>query len=115
MPDQQASGERAIMRKVAIIGAGTTAFRPRWKDRTYFELAFDAAKMTFEDAGIKHTDVDSAVYGIYNEFFQRQVQPDLYVHDYLGLGGKPGQRVNSGGATGAAALRTGIMEVASGM
>jgi acetyl-CoA acetyltransferase len=103
------------MRRVAIIGAGTTAFKPRWRDKTYFELAFDAAKMTFADAGLKHTEIDSAVYGIYNEFFQRQVQPDLFVHDYLGLGGKPGMRVNSGGATGAAALRAGIMEVASGM
>lgn len=103
------------MRRVAIIGVGTTPFRPRWKDKTYFELAFDAAKLAFGDAGIRHTDVDSAVYGIYNEFFQRQVQPDLYVHDYLGLGGKPAMRVNTGGATGASAIRAGFSEVASGM
>ncbi|MEQ1877796.1 MAG: thiolase family protein [Bdellovibrionia bacterium] len=102
------------MRRVAIIGVGTTQFRPRWKDKTYFELAFDAGKDAFQDAGIKHTDVDSVVYGIYNEFFQRQVQPDLYVHDYLGLGGKPAMRVNTGGATGASAIRAGFMEVASG-
>ncbi|HEX4922643.1 MAG TPA: thiolase family protein, partial [Bdellovibrionales bacterium] len=43
-----------------------------------------------------------------------QVQPDLYVHDYLGLGGKPAMRVNTGGATGAAAIRAGFMEIASG-
>lgn len=103
------------MRRVAIIGTGTTPFRPRFKDKTYYELAFDAAKETFEDAGISHHDVDSAVYGIYNEFFQRQVQPDLYVHDYLGLGGKPAMRVNTGGATGGSALRAGFQEVASGM
>src|SRR5271163_1111750 len=103
------------MKRVAIIGVGTTPFRPRFKDKTYYELAFDAAKETFADAGISHTQIDSAVYGIYNEFFQRQVQPDLYVHDYLGLGGKPAMRVNTGGATGGSALRAGFQEVASGM
>lgn len=102
------------MRRVAIIGVGTTQFKPRWKDKTYFELAFDAGRDAFKDAGIKHTDIDSVVYGIYNEFFQRQVQPDLYVHDYLGLGGKPAMRVNTGGATGASAIRAAFMEVASG-
>lgn len=103
------------MRKVAIIGTGTTPFRARWKDKTYYELAFDAARAAFSDAGIRHTDVDSAYYGIYNDFFARQFQPDLFVHDYLGLAGKPGMRVSTGGATGGSALRAGFVEIASGM
>jgi acetyl-CoA C-acetyltransferase len=102
------------MRRVAIIGTGSTPFKTRHRDKTYYELAFDAAKATFQDAGIKHTDVDSAIYGIYNDLFERQVQPDLYVHDYLGLGGKPAMRVNTGGATGGSAIRAGFQEVASG-
>ena len=40
------------MRKVAIVGAGSTKFKARWIDKTYYELAFDAAKMAMEDAGI---------------------------------------------------------------
>lgn len=103
------------MRDVAIVGIGTTKFKSRWLDKTYYELAFDAAKMAFEDAGIDKDRVDSAVYGIYNDFFQRQYQPDAFVHDYLGLGLKPMVRVNSGGATGGAALRIGYQEVASGL
>ncbi len=102
------------MRRVAIVGVGTTPFKPRFIDKTYFELAFDAAKDAFTDAEIKHTDVESTVYGIYNDLFERQVQPDLYVHDYLGMGGKPSMRVNTGGATGGSAIRAGFMEVASG-
>lgn len=104
-----------IMRKVAIVGAGSTKFKARWIDKTYYELAFDAAKMAMEDAGITRKNVDCAVYGIYNDFFQRQYQPDAFVHDYLGLGLKPMVRVNSGGATGGAALRIGYSEVASGL
>ncbi len=103
------------MKKAAIVGMGTTKFKARWLDKTYFELAFDAARMAMEDAGIGRDRIDCAVYGIYNDFFQRQYQPDAFVHDYLGLGLKPMVRVNSGGATGGAALRIGYSEVASGL
>ena len=103
------------MGRVAIVGMGTTKFRARWVEKTYFELAFEAAKMAIEDAGIEKDRIDCAVYGIYNDFFQRQYQPDAFVHDYLGLGLKPAVRVNTGGATGGSALRIGYAEVASGL
>lgn len=103
------------MRNVAIVGMGTTKFKARWEDKTYFELAYEAAKMAMEDAGIGKDRIDCAVYGIYNDFFQRQYQPDAFVHDYIGLGLKPMVRVNSGGATGGSALRIGYAEVASGL
>ncbi len=103
------------MPEVAIIGVGCTNFRGRHPDKTYFELAFDAAKAAFEDAGIDKADVGAAVYGIYNDFFQRQYQPDAFVHDYLGLPPIPAVRVNTGGATGGSALRIGYAEVASGL
>jgi acetyl-CoA C-acetyltransferase len=103
------------MKKVAIVGMGITKFKARWLDKTYFELAFDAARMAMEDAGIGRDRIDCAVYGIYNDFFERQYQPDAFVHDYLGFGLKPMVRVNSGGATGGAALRIGYSEVASGL
>lgn len=103
------------MKNVAIVGIGTTKFKVRWEDKTYFELAYEAAKMAMEDAGIGKDRIDCAVYGIYNDFFQRQYQPDAFVHDYIGLGLKPMVRVNSGGATGGSALRIGYAEVASGL
>ncbi|MBP1714120.1 MAG: acetyl-CoA acetyltransferase [Deltaproteobacteria bacterium] len=103
------------MGRVAIVGMGTTKFRARWVEKTYFELAFEAAKMAIEDAGLEKERIDCAVYGIYNDFFQRQYQPDAFVHDYLGLGLKPAVRVNTGGATGGSALRIGYAEIASGL
>ena len=103
------------MRKVAIVGIGTTKFKARWIDKTYFELAYDAAKSAMEDAGIDRERIDCVVYGIYNDFFARQYQPDAFVHDYIGMGLKPMVRVNSGGATGGSALRIGYSEVASGL
>ena len=103
------------MRKVAVVGVGATRFKARWIEKTYFELAFDAVKQALDHAGITKDDIESAVYGIYNEFFQRQFMPELFTHDYLGLTFVPATRVAAGGATGGAAVRTGFMEVASGM
>jgi acetyl-CoA C-acetyltransferase len=103
------------MRKVGIVGIATTMFKARWIEKTYYELAFDAVKAAFEDAGIDRNMIESVVYGIYNDFWTRQYQPDAFCHDYLGMGLKPMVRVNAGGATGGAAFRAGFTEVASGM
>ena len=101
-------------KKVAVMGRGCTKFKSRWVEKTYFELAVDAVKEAILDAGIKKDDIECAVYGIYNELFERQVMPDVYVHDYLGLRLKPSTRVTAGGATGGAAIRSAYLEVASG-
>lgn len=103
------------MRRVAIIGVGNTQFRARWIEKTYVDLAWDAAEAALVDAGIGIDDVQSAVYGIYNEFFERQFMPDIYVHGALGLALKPSSRVATGGATGGAAVRAAWCEVASGL
>ena len=103
------------MRRVAIVGIGTTKFKARWIDRTYYELGYDATKMALEDAGLSRGDIDCVVYGMYNDFFARQYQPDMIMHDYIGMPPKPSVRVNTGGATGGSALRIGYSEVASGL
>ena len=103
------------MSKVAIIAKGTTPFRSRHIGKTYYELAYDAAKMAFETGGIDKEDIECAVYGVYNDFFARQYQPDAFLHDYLGLAPRPACRVNTGGATGGSAIRIGYSEVASGL
>lgn len=103
------------MGRVAIVGVGQTKLKARWPDKTYYELAYDAAKMALEDAGIDRTRIDTCVYGMYNDFFARQYQPDAFVHDYIGMGLKPAVRVNTGGATGGSAVRIGYAEVASGL
>jgi acetyl-CoA C-acetyltransferase len=103
------------MRRVAIVGIATSPFKARWRDKTYYELAFDVASAALRDAGMTKADIGCAVYGIYNDFFERQFQPDMYVHDYLGLAPRPATRVSTGGATGGTAVRIGFSEVASGL
>ena len=108
------------MRRVAIIGVGITPFKPRYIDKTYFELAYDATKLALEDANkngaeITHKHLQSTVYGIYNELFERQFMPDIFINSYIGMNDKPGVRVATGGATGGYAVRTAYAEVASGL
>ena len=106
---------KAEKSRVAVVGVGQTKFRARFPDMTYYELAFEAAFSAMKDAGTGIGDIDSVVYGIYNDLFERQIMPDAYVHDYLGMYGKPGVRITTGGATGGYAFRTAYAEVASGL
>ncbi len=102
-------------KRVAVIGTGQTKFEARSPNKTYYELAMEAAMMAIRDAEIAPGGVDSVVYGIYNDLFERQIMPDTYVHDYIGMYGKPGIRITTGGATGGYAFRAGYSEVASGL
>ncbi len=101
--------------RVAVVGTGQTKFEARTPGKTYYELALEAAMLAMNDAGITPRNIDSVVYGIYNDLFERQIMPDTYVHDYLGMYGKPGIRITTGGATGGYAFRSGYSEVASGL
>ena len=64
-------------------------------DKTNFELAYDATKLALEDANkngaeITHKDLQSTVYGIYNELFKHQFMPDFFTNSYLGMNNKRG-------------------------
>jgi len=104
-----------MTRRVAVIGIGAYPFRARHPELTYNALAFETTHRALDDAGLMIKDVDSAVYGIYNDFFERQFMADCYVHDHIGMILKPGTRVTTGGATGGYAIRTAYAEVASGL
>jgi len=103
------------MNKVAIIAAGITDCRSRWVEATYWDLFQQATRRTLEDAKMTADEVNSVVYGIYNDIFEHQAIPESALAGTIGMAMRPGTRVSSGGATGFYAMRTAIMEVASGM
>ena len=102
------------MRKVGIVGAGITDCRGRWVEATYWDLFQQATRRACEDAKISTNEIDSVVYGIYNDIFEHQAIPESSLTGLIGMANKPGTRVTSGGATGFYAMRTAVMEVASG-
>jgi len=67
------------MRRVGIVGAGITECRSRWVEATYWELFQMATKATLEDAKVDTEEVDSVVYGIYNDIFEHQAIPEANV------------------------------------
>jgi acetyl-CoA C-acetyltransferase len=103
------------MRRVGIVGAGITDCRGRWVEATYWDLFQQATRRACEDAQMTTDEIDSVVYGIYNDIFEHQAIPESCLTGLIGMANKPGTRVTSGGATGFYAMRTAIMEVASGM
>jgi len=103
------------MNKVAVVGVGNTAFKARHIDKTFPRLAYEAVREALLDAGAEHDDIESAVYAIYNDFFEHCAMPDQHIHYLLGLARKPGVRVTNGGATGGYAMRAAFAEVASGL
>ncbi len=102
------------MRKVAVVGIGHGKFGVR-SDASLRELTFEAVKACLDDAGIPLKEVDSMVTGIAGDEFALGLQPSAQVHDYIGFHPKPNFRVEGACATGSIALRTGIMNVASGL
>lgn len=102
------------MKRVGLVGAAITDCRSRWVEATYWDLFQQATKATLADARVTTDEVDSVVYGIYNDIFEHQAIPESSLTGIIGMTHKPGVRVTSGGATGFYAMRAAIMEVASG-
>src|SRR4030042_2710369 len=102
------------MRKVAIVGIGHGKFGIR-SDASLRELTFEAVKACLDDAGVPLKEVESMVTGIAGDEFSIALQPSAQVHDYIGFDPKPTFRVEGACATGSMALRTGWMNVASGL
>lgn len=88
------------MNKVAIVGAGITECRGRWVEATYWDLFQQATRRTLADAKITADEVDSAVYGIYNNTSEHQAILEGTLTGLIGLANKPGVRITIGGATG---------------
>jgi acetyl-CoA C-acetyltransferase len=99
--------------KVGIVGIGHSKFGNR--ELSLRELAFEAAKEAFEDAGILQKEIDALVTSIAADEFSFALQPSAQVADYLGIVPKPNIRVEGACASGSQAVRTGWLTVASGL
>jgi len=72
-----------MMKRVAIIGIGTTGFRATTPDVSYRELTYEAAMKAYLDAGIEPKDVGSFV-STAEDFFEGYSIADEYSPDQLG-------------------------------
>ena len=100
------------MRQVAILGVGQTPIAEHW-DKSLRVLAGEAALAALNDAQLDHADglfVGNMLSGMLN----RQENLGALIADWVGLRGVEAVKVEAACGSGAAALRAGLMAVASG-
>lgn len=101
------------MRDVVIIGIGQTPVGEHW-EKSLRHLGHDAIMAAMQDAGIETADalyVGNMLSGQLNG----QEHLGALLADFVGLRGIEAMKVEAACGSGAAALRVGIMAVASGM
>jgi len=100
------------MREVAVIGVGMSPWGELWRS-SLRDLFAQAALEAMKDSGAPR--IDSMVVGCMSSgLFNGQEHLGSLMADYAGLRGIPATRVESACASGGAAFRTGVLEVASG-
>ncbi len=100
------------MRDVAIIGIGQIAVGEHWNSSLRM-LAAEAIQLSLEDAGLEQID---ALYvgNAYGGTVSSQTQLGALIADYAGLSNVEAYTMEAADASGAAALRTAYLAVASG-
>jgi acetyl-CoA C-acetyltransferase len=101
--------------EVVVAGCGATAFGTFRDGSTPRDWVLRCAREALDDAGIELADVDAVVVGSESDFFSLQLAPGALLTDEIGLVPCPVVRVEMGGGTGAAAVRTGFMHIRSGL
>jgi acetyl-CoA C-acetyltransferase len=100
------------MRQVAIIGIGQTKVDEHW-DKSLKELGGGACFAAMQDAGMKKVDA-LFVGNMLSPMIDGQNQLGAFFSDWIGLWGHEAVKVEAACGSGAAALRAGLMAVASG-
>ncbi len=100
------------MRDVAVIGVGMTKFGELW-GKSLRDIFVEAALAAIADAKVDH--IDSMYVGnMSSGLFVEQEHLGAVLADYLGMGHIPATKVESACASGGAAFRQAVLEVASG-
>ena len=100
------------MRQVAILGIGQTKIDEHW-DLSLREIGGHAALAALQDAGMDKVEA-LFVGNMLSALVSGQNQLGTFFSDWIGLWGQEAVKVEAACGSGAAALRAGLMAVASG-
>lgn len=100
--------------KPLILGGAAAPFRRYTEGSSWRDWTRRACRDAIADARIEPADIDAVVVASESDFFSLQVAPGTVLIDDIGLVPCPVMRVESGGASGANALRAGFMHIVSG-
>ncbi len=108
---------RKLGRGVALVGAGMSKFGsfPGKNSRDLFVEAFQEMRASV-DKGLDPRDIEALFIGNYSsDLFENQGHTAPIMADWVGLTPRPAVRIEDACASGGAALRQGLLAVASGM
>jgi acetyl-CoA C-acetyltransferase len=100
------------MRQIAILGIGQTKIDEHW-DLSLREIGGHAALAAMHEAGVEQVDA-LFVGNMLSPLVSGQNQLGTFFSDWIGLWGQEAVKVEAACGSGAAALRAGLMAVASG-
>lgn len=100
---------------IVILGGGLSKFSRERPDGTPVEWIVEAALDALVDAGVDAGAIEHTVVAYESEILARQVTLGQVVQDTLGLNPGPSIRVEAGGGTGGAALRTAFAYLRGGL
>jgi acetyl-CoA C-acetyltransferase len=100
------------MRQVAILGIGQTKIDEHW-DLSLREIGGEAAFAAMQDAGVEKVDA-LFVGNMLSPLVSGQNQLGAFFSDWIGLWGQEAVKAEAACASGAAALRAGLMAIAAG-
>jgi acetyl-CoA C-acetyltransferase len=100
------------MQKIAILGIGQTTVDEHW-DKSLKELGGEACFAAMQDAGMDKVEA-LFVGNMLSPMVDGQNQLGTFFSDWIGLWGHEAVKVEAACGSGAAALRAGLMAVASG-
>ncbi|MBI2133448.1 thiolase domain-containing protein [Candidatus Woesearchaeota archaeon] len=103
------------MTRVAIIGAGMTAFGQLW-EKGLIDLAVEANNKALEDAGIGRKQIQALYCGnMSSGMFTKQEHVSSLIAGASGLSPIPSTRIEAACASGSAAIREGFLAIKSGL
>ena len=102
-------------REVVVLGGGLSRFDRARPDGTPVDWIIEATLAAIEDAGVDPATLEHSVVAYESEILARQVTLGQVVQDQLGLVPRPSVRVEAGGGTGGAALRTAFAYLRAGL
>lgn len=100
---------------VVLIGGGMSKFARERADGTPVDWIVEAARSAIDDAAIVPAELDLSVVSYESEILARQVSMGQVVQDALGLCPRPSVRVEAGGGSAGAALRTAYAYLRGGL
>jgi acetyl-CoA C-acetyltransferase len=103
------------MKSVVVVGGGLSKFAAERPDGTPIDWIVEAAQAALADAGVEIGAIEHSLVAYESEIIARQLTMGQVVQDALALCPKPSVRVEAGGGTGGAALRTAFAYLRGGL